>query len=102
MIGYSSTLLLQVIEEGAWSEAVGSALSKLGVQVLDSQVLPLRDLGSARELIHSASGLGVVSAVRTATAGELSRVSALFSAAGLSAEERTQLCSFLLQVCDAC
>ena len=88
-----------MIEEGAWSEAVGSALSKLGVHVLDSQVLPLRELGSGRELIHGASGLGVVSAVRAATAGELSRVSGSFSEANLSAEERTQLCSFLLQVC---
>ena len=90
---------MQVIEEGAWSEAVGSALSKLGVQVLDSQVLPLPDLGSARELVHSASGLGVVAALRAATAGERSRVGEAFRAASLSDEERMQLCSFLLQVC---
>ena len=89
-----------MIEEGAWSEAVGSALSKLGVHVLDSQVLSLQDLGSARELVHSASGLGVVSAVHAAAAGEHSRISRAFSTAGLSAEERAQLCSFLLQVCD--
>ena len=91
-----------MIEEGAWSEAVGSALSKLGIHVLDSQVLPLRDLGSGRELVHSASGLGVVSAVRAATAGESGRVGRLFNAADLSAEERSQLCSFLLQVCSPC
>ena len=99
MRAYSFADLLQVIEEGAWSEAVGSALSKLGVHVLASQVLPLRALGSARELVHSASGLGVVSAVRAATAGEHSKIDSAFSAAELSAEERTQLCSFLLQVC---
>lgn len=95
-----SARLVQVIEEGAWSEAVGSALSKLGVHVLDSQALPLRDLGSARELVHSASGLGVVSAVRAATAGERSRVRDTFRAANLSDEECAQLCSFLLQVCN--
>ena len=89
---------MQVIEEGAWSEAVGSALSKLGVHVLDSQLLPVHKLGSARELVHSASGLGIVSAVRAATAGQPSRLNGAFSAAALSAEERVQLCSFLLQV----
>lgn len=87
-----------MIEEGAWSEAVGSALSKLGIHVLDSHTLPLQGLGQAKELIHSASGLGVVSAVHAAAAGDRSRISAMFSAADLSAEERAQLCSFLLQV----
>ena len=87
-----------MIEEGAWSEAVGSALSRLGIHVLDSHILPLQGLGQAKGLIHSASGMGVVSAVRAAAAGDRSRISAIFSAADLSAEERAQLCSFLLQV----
>ena len=91
-----------MIEEGAWSEAVGSALSKLGVHILDSSVLPLRALGDARGLVHSASGLGVVSAVHDATAGECSKIGDMFSGTKLSAEERTQLCSFLLQVRAAC
>lgn len=91
-----------MIEEGAWSEAVGSALSKLGVHVLDSNILPLRDLGDAKGLVHSASGLGVVSAVHNATAGERNKIGEMFSGAKLSAEERTQLCSFLLQVRATC
>ena len=90
-------LLSQVIEEGAWSEAVGSALSKLGVHVLDSHILSLQGLGGARQLIHTATGLGVVSALSAAGAGDSSREEK-FSAARLTSEERAQLCSFLLQV----
>ena len=93
----SISMPLQVIEEGAWSEAVSSALSKLGVHVLDSQILPLHGLGGARQLIHTATGLGVVSAMSAAGAGD-SSVEERFSAARLTSEERAQLCSFLLQV----
>ncbi len=90
-------MILQVIEEGAWSEAVGSALSKLGVHVLDSHILSLQGPGGARQLIHTATGLGVVSALSAAGAGDSSREEK-FSAARLTSEERAQLCSFLLQV----
>ena len=86
-----------MIEEGAWSEAVGSALSKLGVHVLDSHILSLQDLGGARQLIHAATGLGVVSALSAAGAGGSIRVD-MSSAARLTSEERAQLGSFLLQV----
>lgn len=91
-------MMVQVLEEGAWSEPVGSALCKLGVHVLDSQILSLHDLGEGKGLIHSASGAGVVAAVHAAAAGDRGRVKEMFEKASLTAEERAQLCSFLLQV----
>lgn len=47
---------MQVVEEGAWAEGVTAALSRLGVHVLNSSVLPLADMGCVRSLVNAATG----------------------------------------------
>ena len=36
---FHASMLLQVLEEGSWSDAVDSALSKLNCKILDSKLL---------------------------------------------------------------
>lgn len=89
----------QVVEEGSWTEAMGSALSKLSVQVLDSRVLAAAQLGAAgQSLIRPATGAGVLAALSATADGDLGRLGRNFVSAGVSAAEREQLRSFLLQV----
>lgn len=92
-------LAAQVVEEGSWAEAVGSALAKLGVRVLDSARLPASALGAAgRRLVRPATGGGVLAAIGAAAGGDLGRIGRTFVASGVTAAEREQLRSFLLQV----
>ena len=91
-------LHIQVVEEGAWAEGVSSALGSLGVRVLDSSILPLAAMGSARSLVNPATGTGVLTAVSNAAGGDLGRMGRGMVAGGASSAERQQLRCFLLQV----
>ncbi|BDA44284.1 probable Sacsin [Coccomyxa sp. Obi] len=87
----------KVVEEGAWAEGVTAALSRLGVHVLDSSVLPLADMGSARSLVNAATGSGVLAAISNAAGGDLGRVGRNLITGGATSAERQQLRIFLLQ-----
>jgi len=87
-----------VVEEGAWAEGVTSALSKLGVHVLDGSILPLAAMGPAHSLVNAATGGGVLAAIGSAAGGHRTAMEGQLAAAGASLAERQQLRAFLLQV----
>ncbi len=148
---------LQVVKEGSWAEAAGTAISKLGCRLLDASNINIKHPQASRELpcwhlsvlllsiiplatpltdcppdcvvelwqtlhccfhmlhfqaqlrsllpllqidayVHEADAGGILSAVAGTCAGDSAALSQTFSEAGLTALQRHQLRTFLLQV----
>ncbi|KAK9808692.1 hypothetical protein WJX72_002029 [[Myrmecia] bisecta] len=90
----------QVVQEGSWAEAVGTALAKLGCHVLDAGMLPDRvQHTQLLKYVHPSSGAGILAAIGAAAESDDVGAHAMQLAerADLTAAERQQLRTLLLQ-----
>lgn len=86
----------QVVKEGSWAEAAGTAISKLGCRLLDASNINIKH-PQIDAYVHEADAGGILSAVAGTCAGDSAALSQKFSEAGLTALQRHQLRTFLLQ-----